>query len=282
MNRQMKIIIVLLSVILQVTVLSGQQNFFPQIKGYKTASNYPVYTPDDLWDYINGGADAYLALGFIDLNITEYVKGKNIIKVEIYSFANDAEAFGIYSMERSPSYLFISIGAQGYAEEGLVNFYKDRYYIKIMTHSRSEKTSETMKVLAGMIADKIEGINEFPALLKLFPAEGLIANQETYILQDVLGHDFLRGAFRATYEVDSDRFEIYLFDGNVPGVASEMAAKLTGDAFTASEETFKYIFEDGFNGLLFLALKGERLIVISGLDRNKAVLADRYITEMIR
>jgi len=87
-----------------VTFLSGQ-DLFPGLSKYKMRSDYPVYTPDDLWDYINGAADGYLALGFIDLNIREYTRGRSIIKAEIYRFGDDARAFGIYSMERSPAVL---------------------------------------------------------------------------------------------------------------------------------------------------------------------------------
>ena len=68
-----------------VTGLKSQQ-LFPELKSYRIIDDYPVYTPDDLWNYINGAADAYLMLGFIDLNIREYVKGKNSIKAEIYRF----------------------------------------------------------------------------------------------------------------------------------------------------------------------------------------------------
>ncbi len=178
----------------------GQGIDFPELKGYKTVSDYPVYTPDDLWDYINGAADAYLALGFTNLHINEYVKGKNKIKAEAYRFNSDAEAFGIYSLERSPGYDFISTGVQGYTEEGVVNFYKGEYYIKLMTHSKSKKVNDSMRVLGNMIADRIAGRNEFPELLGTFPAEGLLKNEETYLLDGVLGHDYLRGAFRASYE----------------------------------------------------------------------------------
>ncbi|MFZ0472221.1 MAG: hypothetical protein WAL94_06380, partial [Bacteroidales bacterium] len=55
---------------LSLPCLSGQEGLFPTLKGYKTVNEYPVYTPDDLWNYIDGAADAYLALGFLDLNIT--------------------------------------------------------------------------------------------------------------------------------------------------------------------------------------------------------------------
>ncbi|MCB0799667.1 MAG: hypothetical protein KDB91_04130, partial [Bacteroidales bacterium] len=127
-----KSIIAFLLFIAASAYISGQQ-LFPELKKYRSSSNYPVYTADDLWDYINGAADAYLALGFIDLNIKEYVRGKKTIKAEIYRFGDDARAFGIYSMERSPGYNFIPVGVQGYNEEGVVHFYKDRYYIKIMS-----------------------------------------------------------------------------------------------------------------------------------------------------
>ncbi len=269
------------AILIAVSGFTSAQGLFPVLKGYKSVSDYPVYTPDDLWDYINGAADAYLALGFIDLNITEYTKGRSTIKAEIYRFGDDAMAFGMYSMERSPGYNFIQAGVQGYNEEGAVHFYKDRYYVKIMTHSGSTKVNEKMKELAGMIAGRIEGKNEFPSLLKLFPADGLLRNQETYLLESVLGHEFLRGAFRASYEVTGDRFEIYLFNCKDGEEAAAMAARLAGDAFTPGEEIFKYAFEDGYNGVLHIARQGGRLIVISGLGFENTALAERYIALML-
>lgn len=261
-------------------VLTGQQ-LFPELKGYKVVSDYPVYTPDDLWDYINGAADAYLALGFIDLNISEYIKGREVIKAEIYRFDDDAEAFGIYSMERSPGYGFIPVGVQGYREEGILHFYKDRYYIKIMTHSKSRKAGGRMEELARLIDDRIEGSNKFPELLNLFPADGRLVNEETYLLESVLGHEYLRNAFRASYEVGEERFDIYLFRCNDGDEAAAMASKLAGDAFMPGDEVFKYAFEDGFNGVLHLARQGSRLIVVSGLGFDKTTLAESYITQML-
>jgi hypothetical protein len=268
--------------VLSLSGLYGQEGLFPPLKGYKTVNEYPVYTPDDLWNYIDGAADAYLALGFLDLNITEYKKGKRTIKAEIYRFGDDAMAFGMYSLERSPGYDFIKVGVQGYNEDGVVFFYKDRYYIKIITQSESKKVNESMKELAGLIAARIDGKNEFPALLKLYPSEGLVRNQETYILESVLGHEFLRGAFRASYEVDNDRFDIYLFNCKSSEEASEMAARLAGDAYTPGEDIFKYVFEDGFNGMLHIAQQRERIVIVSGLGTDKTPLADRYINSLLR
>jgi hypothetical protein len=277
-----KISVFLLAFLLLPGSLMAQQNLFPVLKGYKTVNEYPVYTPDDLWNYIDGAADAYLALGFIDLNITEYAKGKKTIKAEIYRFGSDVLAFGMYSLERSPDYNFIQVGVQGYYEEGVVNFYKDRYYVKLMTQSKSAKTNDDMRQLAGLIAGRIEGKSTFPALLDVFPAEGRLANQETYILESVLGHEYLRGAFRASYELNNDRFEIYLFDCSSAEEASAMAGRLAGEAYREGEDEFKSMVDDGFNGLLYMALSGRRLIVVSGLDRNSMDLAERYIEMMLK
>ncbi len=277
-----KSVVVVFITVLSLSGLFAQQGLFPPLKGYKAINEYPVYTPDDLWNYIDGAADAYLALGFIDLNITEYVIGKKSIKAEIYRFGDDSKAFGIYSLERSPGYNFIPIGVQGYTEEGLVNFYKDRYYVKVMTQSQSKRVNEAMNDLAKMISDRIEGKNEFPVLLKLFPAEGLLKNQETYILESVLGHEFLRGAFRASYEIDNDRFDIYFFNCESAAEAAEMAGRLAGDAFTGLDDTFKYVFEDGFNGVIHMALQGNRIVLISGLDKDSTPEAERYISAMLR
>ncbi len=276
-----KSIITIFITVLTFSGLYGQQGLFPLLRGYKTVNEDPVYTPDNLWNYIDGAADAYLALGFLDLNITEYKKGKRAIKAEIYRFGDDAMAFGIYSLERSPGYNFIQVGVQGYNEDGVVNFYKDRYYVKIMTQSESKKVNESMKELAGLIAGRIEGKNEFPALLKLFPPGGLLKNQETYILESVLGHEFLRGAYRVSYETDNDRFDVYFFNCKSTGEASAMAGKLAGDAYSGSEDVFKYVFEDGFNGLLHMAQYRERMVIISGLGRDGTPLAERYINSLL-
>lgn len=277
-----RLLIFLLAFLLLPDCLTAQQNLFPALKGYRTVNEYPVYTPDDLWNYIDGAADAYLALGFIDLNITEYVKGKKTIKAEVYRFGSDVLAFGMYSLERSPDYNFIPVGVQGYYEEGVVNFYKDRYYIKLMTQSKSAKTNDDMRQLAGLIAGRIEGKSTFPSMLEVFPAEGKLANQETYLLESVLGHEFLRGAFRASYNLNNDRFDIYLFDCSSSEEASAMAGRLAGEAYRGGEDVFKYVVDDGFNGLLYMALSGRRLIVISGLDRNGMDLAERYIDMMLK
>jgi len=163
-----------------ISIGSFAQNIeFPVLEGFKKQTNYPVYTPDNLWDFINGAADNYLAYDFIDLHVAEYKKGKNIIKIEVYRHSNPTTAFGIYSTERSPSFRFVNLGAQGYINEGIINFFKGNYYVKIRTYSKKEKVLRAAETLATRTASMLEGDNEMPSGLNVFPSEGKKLNEET-------------------------------------------------------------------------------------------------------
>ena len=265
-------------------VLSSQDFTFPLMKGYKILLNYPVYTRDNLWDFINGAADNYLAYGFVNLNVAEYKKGKNIIKLEIYRHQDNVQAFGIYSSERSPTFRFIKIGAQGYRVDGSLNFYKGDFYIKIRTSSKSEKILKTLEPLAVRIAEMLPGAAELPGTLNDFPEKGRQRNEEVYIKEGVLGHEFLQGAFKAYYKVDNSNFSIFILDKD----SAEEARKAVTDYLSRAGIEIddpaggKYVFKDGYNGDIFLSWKDKRIVIIHGLIKDQTELADRYTSEILR
>jgi hypothetical protein len=164
---------------------SAQEFTFPELSGFKKVTNYPVYGPENLWNFINGAAENYLSYGFQDLHVAEYKKGRNVIKLEIYRHNNNTMAFGIYSSERSPSFRFMNLGAQGYIADGAINFFKGNYYVKIRTYSKSEKILKSNESLALKVANMLEGDSEMPVVLSQFPEIGKKLNEETYINESV-------------------------------------------------------------------------------------------------
>ena len=143
-------------------------------------------------------------------------KAKNVIKLEIYRHSDNTMAFGIYSSERSPSFRFMNLGAQGYIADGAINFFKGNYYVKIRTYSKSEKTLQSAESLALKVANMLNGDSKMPAVLSQFPETGKKINEETYINESVLGHKFLNKAFKAIYEVGNDNFSIFIMENNSP------------------------------------------------------------------
>ena len=262
----------------------AQNITFPELNGFRKSEKYPVYTPENLWDFIDGAADGFLSLGFIDLHIAEYKKGKESIKAEIYRHSDHTNAFGIYSSERSPDYNFISLGAQGYSIEGSLNFFKGNYYVKIRTFSEKPKTINAVRSLASRIEMMLEGEKEMPSVISLFPQEGKRKNEETYINESVLGHSFLNKAFKSVYQVGNDVFCIYLMRFATPGETYKTASVYLTSAGVepVQSDTGKYAFADGYNGTIFLAWKDDLMVIISDLARDQSDIADRYTSEILK
>jgi len=255
----------------------------PELKGFKKTTSYPVYLPENLWDFNNGAADTYLAYGFINLHVAEYKKGKNVIKLEIYRLSDNIMAFGIYSTERSPTFHYVNLGSQGYIADGAINFFKGSYYVKIRTYSKNESTLKSAESLAHEVNDLIKGGKEMPSALSLFPANGKKVNEETYINESVLGHKFLNKAYKADYESENDTFSIYIMESTPKETQKTVDAYLAATGTEATEaEIGKYMLKDGYNGTIFLAWKGNRIVILSGLSIDQSAVADKYISEIIK
>jgi Family of unknown function (DUF6599) len=272
---------------LLVTVLDSAfaQDFnFPDLPGYKKNTGFPLFQPDNLWDFINGAAENYIAYGFVDLHVAEYKKGKNIIKLEIYHHSDHTMAFGIYSTERSPSFNYMNLGSQGYIADGAINFFKGNYYVKVRTYSKNEKALQAAQTLALSTAGMLEGATDMPAALALFPAQGKKANEEMYINESVLGHKFLTRAFKANYEVGPDSFSVYILLARTPEESWKSADAYLSSAGTEALESSsgKYVPSDGYNGTVFLAWKDNRIVIISGLSKDQARVADQYTSEILK
>ncbi len=263
--------------------LVAQDIVLPELEGFKKTTNYPVFKPENLWDFIDGAADTYLAYGFVDLHVAEYKKGKNTIKLEAYKHNDNIMAFGIYSSERSPSFRFMNLGAQGYIAEGAINFYKGNFYIKIRTYSKSEKTLQSAEKLAVKVDNLISGESKMPAMLSKFPEIGKKKNEETFINESVLGHKFLNKAFKADYQVGSDNFSIFILENNSPEETRKTVdAYLKATGQDASDSgSGKYVLADGYNGTVFLAWKDNQVVIISGLSKDQSAIADKYSSEIL-
>ena len=263
---------------------TSQELVLPQLEGFKRITEYPVFSSETLWDFINGAADNYLALGFVDLHVAEYKKGKEVIKLEVYRHDNNTNAFGIYASERSSSFRFMNLGAQGYMIDGSINFFEGNNYVKIRTYSKKEKTLQAAATLARKVSEILPGDSEMPAIISLFPDEGKKQNEETFINESVLGHKFLNKAFRAGYESGTDNFSIFIFQYNTAGEIYKIAETYMKNAGMepTGTDNGKYMLNDGYNGIVFIAWKDNMMVLISGLSKDQADLADYYSTGILK
>ena len=163
-----------------------------RIDDFRRITQVRSYTPDNLYEYIDGAADNYLSYEFRQVVTTDYGKGdKSQVVTDIYRMESPEYAFGIYSSERPPKPDKINIGVEGYQGQGVLNFCKGEYYVKIMGFELGEVPDVKMRKIADVIAEKIQGTAELPPLFKLFPQANRVKGSERFVAKNVMGQEFL-------------------------------------------------------------------------------------------
>ncbi len=208
---------------------------FPQVPGWHIAPppGDSLYTSDNLWDIIDGGAELFLSYGFRDLRIAEYTDTAGTdVRVELYRHSTGENAFGIYSQERNPGYHFIGMGVQGYVEEKVLNFLCGSYYVKISSHREGKPGIDAMETIGRRVAEHLRQKAEWPAALAVLPAEGRMANTEGYIAENFLGYRCFHAAFTARYEGGCT---LFLMDCGSPAGAGGAVKEYTKTAGIAAD-----------------------------------------------
>ncbi len=192
----------------------------------------------DLYRYMDGGADIYLKYGLLAMVHREYKIAGVEMTVDVFDMGSPLAAFGIYSMERSPEYHFISIGAEGYSSESTLNFLQGRYYVRLSAFG--DGAGPALDNFARAISRNIGGDRSLPALLDILPRENRVARSEKYLVEAPAGHDFLAPALTASYR----------FDGQVTSLVISLAADAR-DANQRVEQLRRYYLRSGGEVIFF-------------------------------
>lgn len=256
--------------------MAGEPSF-PAIPGWELAGEPVVYTPDNLWDFINGAAESYLAYAFVDLHVGEYVGPESVaVRAELYRHPDPENAFGIYATERAPDYSFIAVGAQGYREEGVLNFLRGKYYVKLSTHQRGPAADAALRTIAGSIDAHLPGGATLPAGLELLPADGRQLNTEGYVAQNFLGYGFLHHAFTARYEKG---IQLFVMEYSTADGAAEALRKLLVAAPGTRAGPDRYSISDPNNGPIAVARHGS--VLYGAVGAPDAATEKRYLNMLV-
>jgi hypothetical protein len=169
------------------------------LPGHFIAQGTPsFYGPDQLYQFMDGGADVYLLYDFQVLLHQDFKSGQAELSTDIFDMGSAEDAFGIYAAERSPSYRFLDIGIEAYRSEGILNFLQDRYYIKLS--GSGPGANDLLQQLARVLSQRIAGTRSWPPLLKKIPQEHRVKYSEQFTRKDPLGHSFLSPAYIVSYK----------------------------------------------------------------------------------
>jgi len=256
------------------------RSLLPGIDGWKLTEDPQIYSPETLFEYIDGAAEAYLGYDFQQLLVSTYEKEgtESVVTVEIYDMGSPLNAFGIFSSERYPDIPEVQFGLAGYLEGEVLNFISGPYYIKLLCYNGEEKTADYLKEFAGAVDEKIKDKGSWPALFKMFPTANLIKNSEKYIKKNFMGFDFLANGYAVSYHFDQGQYDAFIIDAKTESEARSSLQKLldfyAGEKMPFVQEGDRYRQVNRYDQVILISQVRNYLF---GLSRVPLVLADQSV-----
>jgi hypothetical protein len=157
--------------------------------GWKRSGPVETYGPAALYNVIDGGAELFLEMGFVDLRIQKYEGAGAEIALEAYRMESAAAALGIYLLKCSRETPLPGIAARNSGDRFQLAVLKDNYFIFINNFGGREELLAAMTALAQRIIAAIpagEPVRELDALpaADLVPGSALLL-RGPYSLQAV-------------------------------------------------------------------------------------------------
>lgn len=231
---------------------------------------------EDLYIYIDGGAEIYEEYGFRRVILQDFknATGKSV-SLEIFEMETPAAAFGMFTFKRSGQGRSLELGGGGELEAYYLNFWRGRFLVTLTGFDASEGTVEGLLSIGGAVAAKLPGGGETPGLIASLPPEGLRSGSVKYLkgllgLNNVYPFYTARGlafkdAVRGSY--DSGETLILLDYGSAEARRSawiELRTELEGsERFEAAKNDLAdaAAFEDGKGRYVAFGAAGARLAV---------------------
>ncbi len=149
------------------------------IQGWRASGQDKTYDRENLFDYINGGAELYLSYGFRRLTSRTYTRNDQPdIIVDVFDMGASENAFGVFSQSRET--VDDTFGQGSEYTEGLLLFWKDRYYVSILASPETEASKKACLALARHIDDAIPGTGPLPGIVSLLPEDSLVEETIRY------------------------------------------------------------------------------------------------------
>jgi hypothetical protein len=170
--------------------------FLPQscAAGWVAEGKPAIYSPENLYKYINGEAELYLPYGFERAATVLYAgpAGPSAgIVANIFKMGSSLDAFGIYGNYRTPTSEWVKVGTEGFVEETELVFYQDRYFVQVLTSGTIAESGSLLPACAAAIAKRLPSVSGKPDEVGLLQVPGLVAHSEKYFSEGLLGYKVL-------------------------------------------------------------------------------------------
>ena len=143
-----------------------------------------IYDRNTLYDYMDGGAEVYLAFDYREVWSRKYADpGGRELVLDIYDMGSPAEAFGIFSCDREDP--AAGIGQESEYGFGLLRFRQGRYFVTVTASSEDEAVGKVILELGRDVVKHLGPPGPGPDMLAFLPAAGVRADRTSYFHSQV-------------------------------------------------------------------------------------------------
>mgnify|MGYP000041230066 CR=1 FL=1 len=198
--------------------------------GWELLESVKTYTPESLYEIINGSAELYLSydvVGLTHANLGHKKDPDKYIDISIYDMGSVSNAFGIFSVERAAEHESVSLGRLAYwSEGGLFIWHGDYYLLIVLAEDTAELRKIGIKSAQSIIAQLNDPGKRAPGLDAL-PQEGLKAETIRFFRVDAMGLHLLKNTYVADYQVGKTALTTFYSRGDsIQAMAEQFNAYL--------------------------------------------------------
>jgi hypothetical protein len=140
---------------------------------WKKSGPLKVFTSSDLYGYIDGGAEAFLEIGFEQLTVQRYRDGANELTVELYRMNDPTAARGIYVARCGKETLDPALKERHTAGRHQILLQRHRYYLVLNNTAGGAANAPILAKAAQAMVARMPADAPVPALA-LLPQAGLV------------------------------------------------------------------------------------------------------------
>ena len=146
-----------------------------ELAGWEKDGEAQFFDGDNLFIYIDGGAEIYLEYGFLRVLVQDYKSQVgNRLSLEIFEMKSPASAYGMFTFKRSSQGRPLDLGDEGQLADYYLNFCKGRYLVTITGLDALETATDGLLAVAQAVNSKLRDASDKPRLLSALTEEGLV------------------------------------------------------------------------------------------------------------
>lgn len=191
-----------------------------RVGGWEASGKDQTFNRQTLYDYMDGGAEVYLAFDFREVWARKYNgPGGKEMTLDIYDMGSPAEAFGAFSCDREDP--GAGIGQESEYGPGLLRFWQGRYFVTVTSSADDETAAGAVLELGKDVAKQLGPPGAKPDMVAFLPGESLRPERTCYFHSVVN----LNNRFFVASE------NILRLDRSTDGVFAEYETGLAGPAY---------------------------------------------------